>query len=261
MTKQKVCAVFLACSLAVAVSGCKKKVATVTNTPPPPAPTTTAPVAQRPSINSFEAEPSSVERGQSATLKWSVSNATEISISQGIGTVQASGTRSVNPTTTTTYLMTATGQGGSTTASVTVNVTQPAPPVTPTDNVKAPTKSLNERLATEVQDVYFEYDKYDIREDARATLQRNAEALKAILRDFPSNVITVEGHADERGSAEYNLGLGDRRCQAAREFLAQVGVPADRLKTVSYGKERPQCTEDTDACHSRNRRAHFSTGE
>ena len=100
-----------------------------------------------------------------------------------------------------------------------------------------------ERLQSEVQDVYFDYDKSDVREDARATLQRNADALKALFKDFPTAIIVVEGHCDERGSAEYNLGLGDRRATSAKEFLVQLGVPADRLKTISYGKERPQCTE------------------
>ncbi len=86
---------------------------------------------------------------------------------------------------------------------------------------------------------------------------RNAEALKAILRDFPSAVIQIEGHCDERGSAEYNLGLGDRRGTSAMEFLIQVGVAADRLRVISYGKEKPQCTEGTEECYQKNRRAHF----
>lgn len=111
---------------------------------------------------------------------------------------------------------------------------------------------------TEVQDAFFDYDKSDIREDARATLTRNADALKAILADFPGQSITVEGHCDERGSAEYNLGLGDRRANAAKEFLVQLGVSADRLRVVSYGKERPQCTDSNEACWQKNRRAHFS---
>ena len=71
----------------------------------------------------------------------------------------------------------------------------------------------------------------------------------------------VEGHCDERGSAEYNLGLGDRRAQSAKDFLVQLGVPADKLRTVSYGKERPVCTEGNESCWQRNRRAHFSSGQ
>ena len=114
---------------------------------------------------------------------------------------------------------------------------------------------------TEVQDAFFDYDKSDIREDARAALTRSADALKAILADFAGQSIGIEGHCDERGSAEYNLGLGDRRATAAKEFLTQLGVPADRLRTVSYGKERPQCTESTEDCWQKNRRAHFSAGQ
>jgi peptidoglycan-associated lipoprotein len=116
-------------------------------------------------------------------------------------------------------------------------------------------------LSSEVQDAFFDYDKYDVREDARSTLSRNADALKRILQEFPSVRVQIEGHCDERGSAEYNLGLGDRRSTAAKEFLQQLGVPADRLGTVSFGKERPQCTESNEDCWQRNRRVHFSPGQ
>jgi peptidoglycan-associated lipoprotein len=107
-------------------------------------------------------------------------------------------------------------------------------------------------------DAYFDYDSSDIREDARAALSRNSDAIKKILQDFPSASLVVEGHCDERGSAEYNLGLGDRRATAAKEFLIQMGVSGDRLKTISYGKERQQCTESNEGCWQKNRRAHFA---
>ena len=105
--------------------------------------------------------------------------------------------------------------------------------------------------------IYFDYDKSDVRSDARDALTRDAAALKGILSDFPNAVIVVEGHCDERGSAEYNLGLGDRRASAAKEFLQQLGVPTDRMRTISYGKELPLCHEENDACWARNRRVHF----
>jgi peptidoglycan-associated lipoprotein len=109
-----------------------------------------------------------------------------------------------------------------------------------------------------VQDILFDYDKSEVREDARAVLQRNADVLKAILSDFPSAVVTIEGNCDERGSAEYNLGLGDRRATAAKEFLTQVGLPADRLKTISYGKEKPVCSDSNEGCWQKNRHDHFA---
>ena len=108
---------------------------------------------------------------------------------------------------------------------------------------------------------FYDYDKSDIRSDARETLTRDADLLKGILSEFPSNTIMVEGHCDERGSAEYNLGLGDRRATAAKDFLVQLGTPGDKLRTISYGKERPQCTESNESCWQRNRRAHFSPGQ
>jgi peptidoglycan-associated lipoprotein len=116
-------------------------------------------------------------------------------------------------------------------------------------------------LSGSVVDAYFDYDKNDIREDARAALTKDADALKAIFSAFPDASISIEGHCDERGSAEYNLALGDRRATAAKEFLVQLGVPGDKLKTISYGKERPQCTDHDESCWQKNRRAHFSTGQ
>jgi peptidoglycan-associated lipoprotein len=137
-------------------------------------------------------------------------------------------------------------------------VTVPPPPPPPRE---APKQTLTQRLSSEVQDAYFDYDRSDIREDARATLTRNADAIKSILSDFPSESIVIEGHADERGSAEYNLGLADRRATSSKEFLVQLGVPGDRLRTISYGKERPVCTESDEDCWQRNRRAHFAAGQ
>jgi peptidoglycan-associated lipoprotein len=100
-------------------------------------------------------------------------------------------------------------------------------------------------------DVYFDYDKAEIREADRATLAKNAEALKKY--DFLR--VTLEGHCDERGTVEYNLALGERRAKAAFDYLVSLGVPADRLKTVSYGKEMQVCSESNEACWQKNRRA------
>jgi peptidoglycan-associated lipoprotein len=242
--------------------GCKKKAAAPPPPPPPvaqaPAPPPRPPAA--PVIAQFAAEPSSIQRGQSSTLRWQVAGAiTEASINQGVGRVQNAGSQRVQPSDSTTYTLTATGPGGNTTRSTTVSVTTPPPPLPPPPAARRPT--IQQRLETDVQDAFFDYDKSDIRADARDALTHDASALKSILADFPNATIVVEGHCDERGSAEYNLGLGDKRDSSAKEFLVQLGIPGDKLKTVSYGKERPQCTESNEACWQKNRRVHFSPGQ
>jgi len=261
LSKRKMGVIGIAVSLAMFAAGCKKKA------PPPPPPPPPAPVEtpkpeppRAPTVAQFTAEPTTIQRGQSSTLRWEVSgNVTSVSIDQGIGTVQNTGNRRVFPSDSTTYTLTATGPGGNTTASATVSVTSPPPP--PPPPTVAPTVTLEQRLGSDVQDAYFDYDKSDIRADAREALTKDAAAIKSILSDFPNASIVVEGHCDERGSAEYNLGLGDRRASAAKDFLVQLGVPGDRLKTISYGKERPQCTESVESCWQRNRRAHFAPGQ
>jgi peptidoglycan-associated lipoprotein len=103
-------------------------------------------------------------------------------------------------------------------------------------------------------DIHFDFDRADIREGDRQILAKNAENLKKF--DFLR--ITVEGHCDERGTVEYNLALGERRSRAALDYLVQLGVPAARLKSVSYGKEVPQCREASEECWARNRRGVFT---
>lgn len=257
LSKRQVSVICIGILLAMFAAGCKKKAPPPAPPPPPPPKIEEKVVPKAPTI-SFTAEPTSIERGQSSTLRWSVTDATDISIDNGIGTVQATGTRRVFPSSSTTYSLTARGAGGTATASATVDVTAPPPPPPPPPTPQKP--DINQRIS-ELQDAFFDYDKSDIREDARATLTRDADALKGILNDFASATVVIEGHCDERGSAEYNLGLGDRRASSARDFLVQLGVPADRLKTISYGKERPQCTESNESCWQKNRRVHFASGQ
>jgi peptidoglycan-associated lipoprotein len=102
--------------------------------------------------------------------------------------------------------------------------------------------------------VYYDYDRADIRESERPALTKNADLLKKY--DFLR--VTVEGHCDERGTVEYNLALGERRSRAALDYLVSLGVPAERLKSVSYGKEIPACSDANEACWQRNRRAKFT---
>ncbi len=104
-----------------------------------------------------------------------------------------------------------------------------------------------------LKDAFFEYDKADLRDDARTTLSADAEWLKK----YPSTQILIEGHCDERGTSEYNMALGDRRANATKEYLASLGVESGRVKSVSYGKERPFCNESNETCWQENRRAHF----
>ena len=261
-SKRNLTMVWIAVSLAMFAAGCKKKVPPPPPPPPPVKETPPPPPAPRaPAVAQFTAEPSTIQRGQSSTLRWEVSgDVTSVSINQAIGTVQNTGNRRVFPNDSTTYTLTATGPGGNTTASATVSVTTPPPP--PPPPVETVSKgTVESRLGADVQDAYFDYDKSEVRGDARDALTRDAAAIKSILTDFPNATVVVEGHCDERGSAEYNLGLGDRRASAAKDFLVQLGVPGDRLKPISYGKERPQCTESSESCWQRNRRAHFSPGQ
>jgi peptidoglycan-associated lipoprotein len=266
IVSNKAAALTFAMGLILITSSCGGKKAPIPPPPPGPEPAATtsggAPaIPGRPVIAEFAVEPTTIERGQSAVLRWNVTGSNNVAINNGIGTVPASGNRRIQPDNTTTFVMTATGRAGDTTATATVTVTGPAapPPPKPTTNRSAGT--LESRVQGDLRDALFDYDSNNIRDDARAALTSDANALKQIMLDFPTAVINVEGHCDERGSAEFNLGLGDRRASSARDFLIQLGVPGDRLKTISYGKERPVCTEGDESCWQRNRRAHFSVGQ
>ena len=262
LSRTLVTAVFAA-AVMISAAGCKKKTP-IPTTPPPP--TTTAPPAEPPSatplavrINSFTGEPRSIEKGQAATLRWSVGNSTDISIDQGLGAVAANGSRQVFPSQTTTYTLTAKGGGNQDTRAVTIEVSSSVPP--PPPRPTGPPISGAEILGRDAQDIYFDYDKNDIRADGRDTLTKDADVIKRILTGDPTFTIVVEGHCDERGSEEYNLALGDRRALAVKEFLVQLGVPEDRLKTISFGKERPVCTDENEGCYQRNRRGHLAPAQ
>jgi peptidoglycan-associated lipoprotein len=114
-------------------------------------------------------------------------------------------------------------------------------------------QSTKTPASSPVKDVYFGFDRYDLTEESRATLKANADWLKS----NPAMRLQIEGHCDERGTAEYNLALGAKRAQAARDYLVTLGIGADRLSTISYGEEIPVCTEQTEECWLQNRRARF----
>ncbi len=234
--------------LAVVLGGssCKKQTPTAAPAPAPtPAP---APAPARPTVT-LQASQTFIQRGESTTLNWSSTNATDLTLTPGIGRVSPEGSTRVSPTDSTTYTITAKGPGGTQDTSVRITVAAPPAP-TPTAR---PTASLDELFRTNVQDAYFDLDKADIRTDARTALARSAE----FLRQNAQIKILIEGHCDERGSTEYNLALGDRRAQAAKQFLISLGVSADRIDTVSWGKERPFCTTSDEGCWQQNRRAHI----
>lgn len=114
-------------------------------------------------------------------------------------------------------------------------------------------KAYQKAAAAALQDIQFDFDKSDIKPEWKDGLKRIADFMRA----WPKASLRIEGHCDERGTVEYNIALGDRRAYATKDYLAALGVAKDRLSTVSYGKERPLCTEANEACWSRNRRAHF----
>jgi peptidoglycan-associated lipoprotein len=211
----------------------------------PAAPSAAAPVIE------FSAVPNRIEPGEPVELRWAVRDASTAFVDQGIGSVPArQGSRRIFPARTTRYKLIATGPAGSASASVLVNVLVPA--------AQAPPRTLTERLATEVQDVYFDPGKSEVREDSRAVLGEDAKALTRILYDFPGIEILVEGHCDESGSADYNLELGFRRAESVKRLLENLRVPGGRLKAISRGETSPQCTEATEACRAKNRRVHFT---
>jgi len=121
----------------------------------------------------------------------------------------------------------------------------------------AATRARIDELLARIEDAYFDYNKHTLRPDAINALQADSTELRNILKDFPDYKLTIQGHCDERGSAEYNLALGDARAKAAKDYLVQVGIPDDQLSIISYGKDRPVCQEHDEACWQKNRRIHI----
>src|SRR5215467_2170310 len=231
-------AFILALGAVMMLSACKKKVAPPPPPPPPPPPAPTA---------SLSASPNTIEKGQSTTLTWQTTNATDVSL-DSVGAVQANGSQTVTPAESTTYRLSAKGPGGTQEATTRVTVTSPPPPPPP-----APSATEEELFAQNVKDIYFDYDKSDIRPDQQSAMQGDIDFLK----QHPNISFTIEGHCDDRGSTEYNLALGDSRANAVKNALVQGGVNASSVKTISYGKEKPFCSEETEQCWQQNRRGHF----
>jgi len=230
-----------------AVTGCHKKASGINPNAlgPAPAPPAAAPTA------TITADPLAIDLGQSVVLNWRTQNATSVTI-DGIGDVNTNGTQTVAPSTSTNFHLTAKGDGGTTEASVRVTVRVPVAPAAPppADNDMGTDAAFHEN----VQDVFFDYDSYDLRPDATAAASKAA----AYLTAHPAIRVVIGGYCDDRGSAEYNLALGENRANAARTALVTAGVQASRLRVISYGKEKQFCTEDNESCWQQNRRAQFS---
>lgn len=243
MNKNQLRTALFVAALAVAFLsvGCSKKQAKVTPPPPPPPATPTATIAANPAV---------VTAGQSTTLTWQTANANDITI-DGLGTVSASGSRTITPSDSTTYTLTAKGPGGTQDASARVTVN-------PAQTAQAATQPNEADLFSQnVKDVFFDFNKSDIRPEESNTAQNDAQ----FLQQHPDIKVLVAGHCDDRGSEEYNIALGDSRANSLKNSLVAQGISADRLKTVSYGKEKPFCNTDDEQCWQQNRRDHLAMAQ
>jgi peptidoglycan-associated lipoprotein len=206
-----------------------------------------APTAQ------LTATPSSITAGDQVVLSWRTTNANTIFI-EGIGDLPSSGVKTVTPTTSTSYHLVARGDGGSADATARVTVASAPAAVAIANDGSGSNMSADEQFKASVQDIFFDYDSYDVRSDAQGALSKAA----AYLATNSSIRVLIGGYCDERGSNEYNLTLGQSRANSVREALVQAGIASTRLRVVSYGKEKPFCTESTEECWQQNRRAGFT---
>ena len=225
-----------------AFSGCKKKQPAPSSESTAPPATTAAPTAE------LTAQPTTINAGDQVTLSWHTTDANSVTI-DGVGEVPSTGVKTVTPSETTTYHLVARGDGGTADASAVVTVNAPVAVSVPSN-----TMSMEEDFKAHVQDIFFDYDTYDLRSDAQAALSNDANW----LIQHPDVKIVIGGYCDERGSDEYNLALGQNRATAAKNALVTAGVAASRIRVISYGKEKPFCTESNEQCWQLNRRAGFS---
>jgi peptidoglycan-associated lipoprotein len=217
------------------ITGCHKKTPAVPPSALGPAPATpaAAPTA------TITADPLAIDLGQSVVLNWRTQNATVVTI-DGVGEVNANGTQTVSPSNSTNFRLTAKGDGGTTEANVRVTVRVPVAPKAPTAPAEGDWGS-DAAFHQNVQDAFFDYDSYDLRPDAQAAVTQAASYLVA----HPAIKIVIGGYCDDRANA-------------ARTALISAGVASNRLRVISYGKEKQFCTEENETCWQQNRRAQFS---
>jgi peptidoglycan-associated lipoprotein len=234
-----------ALSLSLA-TGCHKKASGIdpNSLGPAPAAASAAPTA------TITADPPAIDLGGSVVLNWRTTNANVVTI-DGIGQVNNNGTQTVSPSSSTNFHLVAKGDGGMTEANVRVTVRVPVAPVADTSTTDMGSDAA---FHAAVQDVFFDYDSYDLRPDA----QTSASQAASYLVSHPAIKVVVGGYCDSRGSAEYNLALGENRANSAKTALVTAGVAPNRIRVISYGKEKQFCTEENESCWQENRRAQFS---
>ena len=234
-----------------AVSGCHKNASNGSVTPDSLAPTP-APLPPIPTAT-LTADPLIIDAGQSIVLNWRTTDASTVTI-DSIGPVNPNGTQTVSPAASTNFHLTAKGDGGSVEASVRVTVRVPMEPKAPVDTTTTADMGSETVFHENVADIFFDYDSSDLRPDAQASAVKAASYLVA----RPDIRIVIGGYCDDRGSAEYNLALGENRANSAKTALVNAGVSPARIRVVSYGKEKQFCTDETEACWQQTRRAQFS---
>jgi peptidoglycan-associated lipoprotein len=223
----------------VSLAGCKHKTTAAVPTAPPAAPAPTATIS---------ASPNAITAGGQTVITWNTTDASTVTI-DGLGTVSSSGTRTVTPSSTTTYHLLAKGQGGTADASTSVSVSAP-----PAVAAAPQTMSEEEAFRQNVRPIFFDYDAYTIRSGDQGTLAQDA----SFLQSHPDIKVVIGGYCDERGSDEYNMALGQNRAESAQKALVNAGVPASRIRIISYGKEKQFCSDDNDTCYQQNRRDGFA---
>ncbi len=242
----------LCLGLVLVSSSCKKKSQATARPPAPPAPY----LNDRPSTTKssptieLKASPSTIERGSQTTLSWTSTGANSVLIDGGIGNVAETGTLVLSPRESTTYTAIAKGSDDDTRASTRVTVVDRKDPSVVSSDLEGLQRAIEEG---KVRPVFFQYDLAELSPEAKRILTENARWIS----QYPAAVAIIEGHCDERGTEEYNLALGDRRSQVARDYLLGLGVVAGQLEALSFGEERPFSACHEESCWKQNRRAHF----
>lgn len=251
-------------SLALTPIGCGKR-----PPPLPPGPTAPAPapakagaptedttaVAPLPDLE-VTVEPQVIEPGDSALLTWKASHADRVWIEPAVGDVDLEGRLRFYPDNTATFRIHAAGPGGQVTREITVEVRRTGgPPAGPVQEDDLSALPLEQAFQRAVQPVFFPFDSAELTPEARATLERNLAWLQQ--PEHRNLRILLEGHADQRGTEEYNLALGDKRAQVVRDYLVSRGMDPNRLETISLGEERPRDPRPTEEAYAQNRRTEF----